>query len=145
VTRYRSEPRVFTYEAIERTGAHRSDWSAAFSFGEAVPFTVHRANAARERGDDHDAEFPPAGVEPSRASILTHDAWVSQQIADLGRGFAEASEAHWVALYCGRATFSDEEAARCVYLRQPTYNQAATVQLGRIFGPELDPLLAQEP
>jgi hypothetical protein len=145
VTRYRSEPRVFTYEAIERTGAHRSDWNAAFSFGDAVPFTVHRANAAQERGDDHDAEFPAAGVEPARADLLSHDDWVAQQIADLGRGFAEAADTQWFSLYCGRATFGDEDAARCVYLRQPTYPQAARTQLGRMFGPELDPLLAQEP
>jgi len=145
VTRYRDEPRVFNYDAIERIGAYRSDWNAQLQIGAAEPFTVHRANTAQARGDDHDAEFAPADVHPSRANLLTHDGWVTQQIADLGRGFAAATEAHWIHLYCARDTFTAEEAARCVYLRQRAYPAAARAQLARVFGREIDPLLASEP
>ena len=144
VTQYRDEPRVYTYDAVQKTGTYRSDWTAQITLGVGgSPLVVHRANTERQVGLDHDADFPPAGVRPSRAKLMTQEGWVTSAVNDLGRAFVTAANAHWKRLYCTRGVYTAEDAARCVYLRSDAYPQAAIAPLTKLFGRELAPLLGQ--
>ena len=136
VTRYRDEPRVFVYDAIARTGNYSGSWLLSLGLAPgARPLAVRVDATDRETGYDHDADFPPAGVEPSRAHLSSFDDWFEQLLARLGADLPVRLAAHWEASFCRERLFTAETAARCAYgAAAPT---PARTELARLFGKDL--------
>lgn len=118
VTRYRDEPRVFSYRAIKHEGRYQASYDVAINLGQ-----NHRVTPLREVAEDaksafeHDVEFAPAGVHPESGAIPTARAWRDQQRARVSRRIGEALHKAWTDNFCSEAVASIEEAARCVHAR----------------------------
>jgi hypothetical protein len=113
VTRYRDEPRTFTYSGIERAGEYQSALRLRLD-GPALTSTI--ANNFTRSGVDHDASFSAAGVSPERANLPTQAEFAAsenarlrdQLLADLDRQYAQQ--------FCSAGSYTVESAATCAYL-----------------------------
>jgi hypothetical protein len=136
VTRTRLEPRVFSYQAVERIGNYSGSWNLAIDLGTGTRLDVRVANTDRQVGYDHDASFPAAGVTPSRAHLPSFDDWFARLLEQLSATLPQRLTEHWATTFCQRPTFTSETAARCAYGgRVP---EAARRELGRLFGKDVD-------
>jgi hypothetical protein len=139
VTRFRDEPRVYRYDAIARTARYRATWDVALALGPA-PLELHIDAGDRRTGVDHDAEFAPAGVEPSRARLDDLDRWTQRVILRLAAELPPRLVAQWSVTFCGEAAFTAETAARCARGGAPP--AAARAELERLFGADVDRAVA---
>ncbi|MEO7733155.1 MAG: hypothetical protein ABIY55_19485 [Kofleriaceae bacterium] len=116
VMRTRSEARVFTYAATERSSNFTGAWNLAITLSAtAPPLAIQIADTSREASDDHDVTFPAAQVAPSRAKLPSFDDWFDRLLAKLRTAFPAQFAAHWSAAFCQRPSFDAEAAARCAY------------------------------
>ncbi|NVB84554.1 MAG: tetratricopeptide repeat protein [Kofleriaceae bacterium] len=113
VTRYRDEPRTFTYSGIERAGEYQSALRIRL---DAPSLTSTIVNNFTRNGVDHDASFSAAGVSPERANLPTQSEFAAREndrlrdqlLADLNRQYAQQ--------YCSAGSYTLESAATCAYL-----------------------------
>jgi hypothetical protein len=139
VTRFRDEPRVYRYDAIARTARYRATWDLALALGPA-PLELHINAGDRRTGVDHDVEFAPAGVEPSRARLDDLDRWTQRVILRLAAELPPRLVAQWGLSFCREAAFTAETAARCARGGEPP--AAARAELERLFGADVDRAVA---
>lgn len=141
VTKTRLEPRMFQYSAIERVGFYSGTWRLAIALGGAGPLDVVLADSLHQVGYDHDVTFTPAGVAPSRAQLMTVDAWFLRLLAQLSGVVPARLTQHWSTSFCQMPSFDAETAARCGY--GATMPAPARGQLARLFGVDVDRVIAR--
>jgi len=110
VTKYRDEPRVFRYRAMQSTAR---DTAGLRVHGELADAAVD--DDFVERGYDHDVVFAPAGVAPQRPHLLSFPQLVYREQQRLAAALRGALDAQFVARFCAEASFTPETAARCTY------------------------------
>ena len=110
VTKYRDEPRVFRYRAMQST---QRDTAALRVHTELADAAVD--DDFVERGYDHDVTFAPAGVAPQRPDLLSQGQLVDREQGKLAAAMRAALDARFVAQFCAEASFTAETAARCLY------------------------------
>ena len=79
----------------------------------------------------------PAGVSPSRANLTSHEQFAAHEAATLADRFVEQLDAEYARQFCGLATFTLEQAARCAYAGAQHLPPAARTALGHVFGGEV--------
>jgi hypothetical protein len=115
VTRYRSVPRVFHYEADEHTGSYASDVDLFVDLRVAEPVEFHHDTAVKRRGLEHDVTFAPARVAPSRHGLPLAEEWFEIELTHLGHRLLVDLDKAWVSRFCASQDYTVEEAARCAY------------------------------
>jgi hypothetical protein len=140
VTRYRIEPRVFSYPGVRHDNTYALNGTLAIALPEGAPVQVALDGSELLSGVSHDATFLAAGVAPTRPELPSADGWllanVDRLVARVSRDLREA----WSDRFCRDAGAGLEPAARCLYGRQPA--AAATGVLRAELGPEADALAA---
>lgn len=135
VTRFREEPRVYRYDATARTARYQASWELSLDVG-ASPLALRIDAADRKTGLDHDAEFAPAGIEPSRAGLDSADVWTRRVLLRLAAELPPRLVAQWNASFCAEPTFTAETAARCARGGEPP--APARAALEPLFGADVD-------
>lgn len=135
VTKYRDEPRVFTFTADQVTASNTDE------------LTLVTPIAAAELADDyqqiaynHDVTFAPAGVAPSHTAITELPTVVASGQEKLRQRFAAALAQSWVDHYCADAA-APEAAAQCFYGERAHAPAAAHAGLATVLGGD-EPFLA---
>jgi len=114
VTRFRDEPRVFNYEAIEHRAEYAAAWDIALTLSSSVPpLLIQVRGQLAAKDDEHNVTFVQAGVAPRQSRLMTHQEWFADRLAVLEREFGRAVQSHWVSSFCAADTVTDEHAARC--------------------------------
>ncbi len=145
VTRYRDEDRIFTFEALELSGAYDADLSATIDVKQDLPpFVVHFSAQETQRGLEHDTSFPPAGVTPSHTLLPTASAWLAGRTGALAGETGRTARDHWLRAFCARGAFALEEASRCAYGSPQSLPSAARAALADAVGPDVDLTLRLE-
>lgn len=139
VTRYRPEPRVFRYSATQRRAEYRGDWSMTAPLGPGRPLAVKLVADDHREGLDHDANFAPAGVSPSRANLPTSEQWADELARRFALELSHQLASCWDESFCREASYDGETAARCAYgANAPPEARAA---LAPVFGGDVDRVL----
>jgi hypothetical protein len=141
VTKYRDEPRVFTYEATARTGDYASALEVTLPTLAVTAQAQARFSAA---GVDHDVTFAPAGVAPERANLMTLDDLATRAGDDLRDELHRRLDAAYAARFCAGDAYTRDQAAACAYLDLPSAPSAVHATLRAAFGGDeanLAPLL----
>jgi hypothetical protein len=99
-----------------------------------------RSDSTTQRVDVHDVTFEPAGVTPSRVSLMTETEWFDRQLESLAATFQSAATQHWQRSFCREAPLGAEAAARCAH-GGGALPAAAKDGLTIAFGPESDAVL----
>jgi hypothetical protein len=142
VTKTREVPRVYTYDAVERTGRYQGAWAFTFDLSDAAPpLAISVGDTDEKSGYDHDASFPPAGVEPSRANLPSFGDWYEHLLARADGELPARLTAHWATSFCATPSYDPERAARCAFGAPPP--AAARAELGRVFGADVDQVVAR--
>ncbi len=142
VTRYRHEPRVFSYQAIEQIADYDGDWRLEIPLGPAAaPAIATVVTRSHRAGIDHDVRFDPAGVMPSRANLPSHDDWFERLRADFETDLDRALASAWIASFCREPLYDLEAAARCTH-GAATPPHAPVAALTVVFGAETSQVLA---
>jgi hypothetical protein len=142
VTRWRSVPDVFHFEAVEHVGNFWSNWSATAALVGDSALVVGLRTREQESALEHDVSFPPAQVAPSDGRLTGPVGWQQKQVVRVSADFVAAGRARWRARSCDLGQPTAEQAARCV--RQEGASVPAPVLRGleTLFGGEVEPLLA---
>jgi hypothetical protein len=142
VTKWTQEPRYYKFHAVERVGNYSGAWNLAIDLGGDVPpLKLRVADHDRRVGYDQDAEFAAAHVAPSRAHLPSFDDWFGRLLERLERTLPNQLARHWSTAFCQIPSFTAETAARCAYGGTPP--PAARAELARLYGPEVDLVMAQ--
>lgn len=139
VTRYRDEPRVFTFDADEVRGHYDSDLAVV---GSDPPFRATERQSFDQHGYDHDVTFAPAGVSPSRADLPTRVGFVASERKSLAQLVVNALDARWREQRCTNPPSSLDSAAACAYLDAKGAPASVHAMLAQTFGDD-EPLLAR--
>jgi hypothetical protein len=135
VTRYREEPRVFTYQGTRRTGRYLAAVRLPFE-GSLQGFVPVLTNGFDAEGIDHDASFAPAGVSPSRANLLTLDGFVAQEAVRFADHLREQLAAEYRKRYCTASSYTPDAAAACAYLDPKQVPAPVHAALQAALGPD---------
>jgi hypothetical protein len=141
VTRFRDEPRTFTYEATARTGTYASALEVALP---AIAVAARAEARFTEEGVEHDVTFGPAGVAPARAHLTTLDGLAARAGDDLRDELRRRLDEAYAARFCAADDDSRDAAAACAYLDLPSAPPAVHAILRAAFGgdeADLAPLL----
>ncbi|MGE0871157.1 MAG: hypothetical protein AB7P03_21510 [Kofleriaceae bacterium] len=141
VTRYRDVPQVFSYLAIERTGHYASSLRArAIIAGE--PIVAEVASAFSRTGIEHNVSFPPAGISPEQADLLSGPEFVEREHASLRQRLARMLDDNYRQLYCSSDRYTADQAAACAYLDPVQAPAPVQVALRELLGDDA-PLASQ--
>lgn len=144
VTRYRDEPRVFTYNATKHSASYHSNFVATLQIGASLqPIDVRDAKEEVATAFEHDNEFAPANVHPERGVLPTALSWRQAQRERLGNALKTELDAGWVNAFCSESNAGLEAAARCAHARPPRAPNAVRKELAELFnGDDPDLVLA---
>lgn len=145
VTKYRDEPRSFTYEALERAGHYTSQLRVQLERSAPEITTKVDANFT-DRGFDHDVINNAAGVSPQRANLMSLEDFIAREEGRLRDAFRQQLETRYAALYCSSSQYSLEKAAACLYLDPRTAPAPVHAALRAVFGedePHLESVLGR--
>ncbi len=124
--------RVFEYEAEQYDARYDLAMTVTLDLGGGPPLAVAVKRLDNKRAFQHEVSFPRANVYPQRANLPDINTWLTTSLGGKKAPMVRKLRARWVKSYCGRATFSPEEAARCLAARER--NPAAERALGGLFG-----------
>lgn len=133
VTRYRDEPRSFTYAALERTGRYTSQLVVTIA-GDEPAVSAAVADDRSEHGFDHDVTNVAAGVSPERANLTQLPAFVAAEAEALQAELRARLDERYRQLYCSASQYALEDAAACAYLDAAHAPAAVHATLASVFG-----------
>lgn len=135
VTRYRDEPRVFRYPATKHTGRYTWNFFVRLDVGSGQRPIEARGSAEETRStNEHDAEFPAAGVHPEHEALPSAMAWRQQQRERIRREVKKSLDDAWTRSFCGGGLASIEEGARCAHARPQPAPAAVSARVEELFG-----------
>jgi hypothetical protein len=131
VTRYRDEPRVFQYTAIQQMAHYQGEVRVDLPTLGVFAFVT---TDFTDDGYDHDVSFAEAGVSPSRANLMTLDGLAARDRGRLVEQLAKELDTTYAQRYCSAATFTRETAAQCALRGVDRMPAAAHTALREVFG-----------
>ncbi|MFP2930752.1 hypothetical protein ACLESO_37255, partial [Pyxidicoccus sp. 3LG] len=113
VTRYRSEPRVFAYDADQVSADYQA--ALAVHLTGAVPVETRVEDALKDQGDLHDAEHAPSHVSPQRPGFPPPEDWFEAQAEQLAQRLGAELASAWRESFCAPTPTTLEAASRCLH------------------------------
>ena len=123
---------VFQYQAEQYDARYDLAVTVTLDLGGGPPLAVAVKRLDNKRAFQHDVSFPQANVHPQRANLPDINTWLTTSLGGKKAPMVRKLRARWVKAYCLRATFSPEEAARC--LQAGERKPAAELILNAVFG-----------
>jgi hypothetical protein len=142
VTRWRSVPDIFHYQAVKHVGDFWCDWSATATLSGDAPLRVALRTREQEMALEHEVHFAPAHVAPSDGRLTDPLGWQSKQVSRLAADLVASGRARWQQRFCAVAAPSPETAARCARQEGPAVPPPVLAALDTLFGGETARLLA---
>ncbi len=124
--------RVFQYEAEQYDARYDLDASVTLDLGTGPPLVVAVKRVDKRRAFEHEVSFPQANVYPQRANLPDVNAWLTGFLGGKKAPMLQKLRTRWVKAYCTQASFSPEEAARCLAAGEK--KPAAEKALSGVFG-----------
>ncbi len=141
VTRYRSEPRVFTHAAVHIESTYQAAFTVELHTPLLVTVSVPVVHTDSEDAYEHSASFGPAGVSPSAGNVRSLDDRFSDDIAFTVRTFFAKWRQNFFASACQGGAFSSAESgAKCMWLGGSDVPDGAFLALGPLFGADVPAL-----
>jgi hypothetical protein len=133
--------RVFQYQAEQYDARYDLAMTVTLDLGGGPPLAVAVKRLDNKRAFQHEVSFPQANVYPQRANLPDINSWLTTSLGGKKAPMVRKLRARGVKAYCGRSTFSPEEAARC--LQAGERKPAAELSLGGVFGQDT-PLVVED-
>lgn len=143
VTRYRDEPRIFSYPAVHVEASYEAGFTSEIHAPLLRTFSIAAARTASDDAYQHDASFAPAGVRPSSGDVRDLPSLFADDVAFVANRFASGWRATTLDSACKGAGFASVDAgARCVWLAGGDAPDAAFLALRPVFGADV-PAMAE--
>ncbi len=124
--------RTFEYEAERYDARYGFDGTLTFEGAPGPQLVVTVKHGESKRAFEHDVRFPPANVYPQKANLPDVNSWLTTFLGTKRTPMLRKLRARWVTAFCGRTTYSPDEAARCLQAGQrvPQAEQALRAVFG---------------
>jgi hypothetical protein len=124
--------RTFEYETERYDARYGFEGTLTFEGAPGPQLVVTVKHAENKRAFEHDVRFPPANVYPQKANLPDVSSWLTTFLGTKRTPMLRKLRARWVTAFCGRTTYSPDEAARCLQAGQrvPQAEQALRAVFG---------------